>query len=134
MITLLEEKRIGDRFYLNFSLDAVYDLRYLPHHNKPWASLGFNYGIPLPGSTATLEDLGTTYYLGEDQIWHKVGEGGSPEELQKYVNEIYDSISVMGGAIPDEKTIQNVSSSITTIPHVYIEDGVDTLIYDGGLL
>ena len=87
MITLLEEKRINDRFYLNFSLDSVKDMRDLPHHNKPC----FNYGVPLPGSTALLEDLGVTYYLGKDQIWHLVGEGGeSPEELEKLLNEIYD--------------------------------------------
>lgn len=91
MITLLEEKRINDRFYLNFSLDSVKDMRDLPHHNKPWKSIGFNYGVPLPGSTALLEDLGVTYYLGKDQIWHLVGEGGeSPEELEKILNEIYD--------------------------------------------
>ena len=41
-------------------------MRDLPHHNKPWKSIGFNYGIPLPGSTALLEDLGVTYYLGKD--------------------------------------------------------------------
>lgn len=47
MITLLEEKRINNRFYLNFSLDGAKDMRDLPHHNKPWESIGFNYGIPL---------------------------------------------------------------------------------------
>lgn len=91
MITLLEEKRLNDRFYLNFSLDTVKDMKDLPHHNRPWKSIGFDYGVPLPGSTALLEDLGVTYYLGEDQIWHLVGEGcGTPAELEKILNEIYD--------------------------------------------
>lgn len=109
-------------------------MRDLPHHNKPWQSIGFNYGVPLPGSTALLEDLGVTYYLGKDQIWHLVGEGGeSPEELEKILNEIYDQISVMGGSIPENKNVENIVSSITTIPHVEVEDGVDTIIYDGNL-
>lgn len=109
-------------------------MRDLPHHNKPWQSIGFNYGVPLPGSTALLEDLGVTYYLGKDQIWHLVGEGGeSPEELEKILNEIYDQISVMGGSIPENKNVENIVSSITTIPHVEVEDGVDTIIYEGNL-
>ena len=109
-------------------------MRDLPHHNKPWQSIGFNYGVPLPGSTALLEDLGVTYYLGKDQIWHLVGEGGeSPEELEKILNEIYDQISVMGGSIPENKNVENIVSSIATIPHVEVEDGVDTIIYDGNL-
>lgn len=109
-------------------------MRDLPHHNRPWKSIGFNYGVPLPGSTALLEDLGVTYYLGKDQIWHLVGEGGeSPEELEKLLNEIYDQISVMGGFIPEDKNVENIVPSIATIPHVEVEDGVDTIIYDGNL-
>ena len=39
----------------------------------------------------------------------------------------------MGGSIPENKNVENIASSITTIPHVEVEDGVDTIIYDGSL-
>lgn len=39
----------------------------------------------------------------------------------------------MGGAVPENKNVDNVVPSIATIPHVEVEDGVDTIIYDGNL-
>jgi len=39
----------------------------------------------------------------------------------------------MGGTVPENKSVDNVVPSIATIPHVEVEDGVDTIIYDGNL-
>lgn len=39
----------------------------------------------------------------------------------------------MGGSIPKDKNVENIVPSIATIPHVEVEDGVDTIIYDGNL-
>lgn len=39
----------------------------------------------------------------------------------------------MGGTVPENKNVDNVVPSIATIPHVEVEDGVDTIIYDGNL-
>ena len=39
----------------------------------------------------------------------------------------------MGGSIPEDKNVENIAPSIATIPHVEVEDGVDTIIYDGNL-
>lgn len=39
----------------------------------------------------------------------------------------------MGGSVPEDKSVENIVPSIATIPHVEVEDGVDTIIYDGNL-
>ena len=39
----------------------------------------------------------------------------------------------MGGSVPEDKNVENIVPSIATIPHVEVEDGVDTIIYDGSL-
>lgn len=39
----------------------------------------------------------------------------------------------MGGSTPKDKNVENIVPSIATIPHVEVEDGVDTIIYDGNL-
>ena len=39
----------------------------------------------------------------------------------------------MGGSVPEDKNVENIVPSISTIPHVEVEDDVDTIIYDGNL-